>query len=74
MTGELIHVVGTNIGDRGRLCSVHTMIPCDDDERRRRRRRRTLGALREIRKTTINNYASIGRDSAEREGERERER
>jgi hypothetical protein len=30
--------------------------------------------LREIRKTTINNYASIGRDSAEREGERERER
>ena len=27
-TGELVHIVGTNIGDRGRSCCLHTMIPC----------------------------------------------
>ena len=27
-TGELVHIVGTNIGDRGRSCSLHTMMPC----------------------------------------------
>ena len=27
-TGELVHIVGTNIGDRGHSCCLHTMVPC----------------------------------------------